>query len=77
VTTSISLNFNLCLVIAIHISAVLFYPAGQRENLIHPMLADTSACRGTAASTGRALVSPWRALAVLVVVGVAVWLLVR
>ena len=38
-TTVHKLNFNLLLlVIAVHISAVLFYLLVKRENLIHPML---------------------------------------
>ena len=77
-TTIHKLNFNLLLlVIAIHISAVLFYLLVKRENLIHPMVSGSKQLPPDLANPIPRLVSPWRALAVLAVVGVAVWLLVR
>jgi hypothetical protein len=43
-------NLNLLLVIAAHISAVLFYLLVKRENLIHPMLSEAQTL---AVGTGR------------------------
>ncbi len=71
-------NFNLLLaVIAIHVAAVLFYLLVKRENLIHPMLSGRKHVLPELAGSTPRLVSPWRALAALVVVGLSVWLLVR
>ena len=72
------LNFNLLLlVIAVHLSAVLFYLLIKRENLIHPMLSGRR--RLPPGLVGRAprLVNPWRALPVVAVAGALVWLLAR
>ena len=77
-TTIHKLNFNLLLlVIAIHLSAVLFYLLVKRENLIHPMLSGQKRLPSERAGQAPRLVSPWRGLAALAVVGVGVWLLVR
>ncbi len=77
-TTVHKLNFNLLLlVIAVHISAVLFYLLVKRENLIHPMLSGHKRLPPELAQPAPRIVSPWRGLAALVAVGVAVWLLVR
>jgi len=71
-------NFNLLLaVIAIHVAAVLFYLLVKRENLIHPMLSGRKRLPPELAGQVPRLVSPWRGLAALVVVGLSVWLLVR
>lgn len=71
-------NFNLLLVvIAVHISAVLFYLFVKRENLIHPMLSGRKHLPADLASAAPRIVSPWIGLVVLVVAVVAVWLLVR
>ncbi len=77
-TTVHKLNFNLLLlVIAVHISAVLFYLLVKRENLIHPMLSGHKRLPPELAQPAPRIVSPWRGLATLVAVGVAVWSLVR
>ena len=77
-TTVHKLNFNLLLLmIAVHLSAVLFYLLVKHENLIHPMLSGLKHLPPELANPAPRLVSPWRALAALAVVGVAVWLLVR
>ncbi len=77
-TTIHKFNFNLLLlVIAVHISAVLFYLLVKRENLIHPMLSGRKRLPPDLASTAPRIVSPWIGLAVLAVAVVAVWLLVR
>lgn len=71
-------NFNLLLaVIAVHISAVLFYLLVKHENLVHPMLSGRKRLSPEWATQAPRLVSPWRALVVLVVVGLGVWMLVR
>lgn len=71
-------NFNLLLaVIALHVAAVLFYLLVKRENLIHPMLSGRKRLPPALAGQVPRLVSPWRGLAALVVVGLSVWLLVR
>ena len=71
-------NFNLLLaVIAVHISAVLFYLLVKHENLVHPMLSGRKRLPPELATQAPRLVSPWRALVVLVVVGFGVWMLVR
>lgn len=71
-------NFNLLLaVIAIHVAAVLFYLLVKRENLIHPMLSGRRRLPPELVGRVPRLVSPWRGLAALVVVGLSVWLLVR
>lgn len=77
-TTVHKLNFNLLLlVIAVHISAVLFYWFVKRENLIHPMLSGRKYLPpGLLGETPR-MVSPWLGLAVLAVAAAAVWSLVR
>ena len=77
-TTVHKLNFNLLLlVIAVHISAVLFYLLVKRENLIHPMLSGHKRLPPELAQPAPRIVSPWRGLAAVVAVGVAVWSLVR
>jgi cytochrome b len=77
-TTIHKLNFNLLLlVIAVHISAVLFYLFVKRENLIHPMLSGRKHLPPDLANAAPRIVSPWIGLAVLAVAVVAVWLLVR
>lgn len=77
-TTVHKLNFNLLLlVIAVHISAVLFYLLVKRENLIHPMLSGYKRLPPELAQPAPRIVSPWRGLAALVAVGIAVWSLVR
>ena len=77
-TTVHKLNFNLLLlVIAVHISAVLFYLLVKRENLIHPMLSGHKRLPPELAQPAPRIVSPWRGLAALVAVGIAVWSLVR
>ncbi len=71
-------NFNLLLaMIAIHVAAALFYLLVKRENLIHPMLSGHKHVPPELAGRAPRLVSPWRGLAALVVVGLSVWLLVR
>jgi cytochrome b len=77
-TTIHKLNFNLLLaMIAVHLSAVLFYLLVKRENLIHPMLSGRKHLPPERVSQAPRLVSPWRGMAALVVVGLSVWLLVR
>ena len=77
-TTVHKLNFNLLLlVIAVHISAVLFYLLVKRENLIHPMLSGRKHLSPEREGLAPRLVNPWLGLAVLLVASVATWLLVR
>ncbi|MDS4026912.1 MAG: cytochrome b/b6 domain-containing protein [Candidatus Contendobacter sp.] len=77
-TTIHKLNFNLLLlVIAVHLSAVLFYLLVKGENLIHPMLNGCKHLPPELASPAPRIVNPWRGLAALAVAVVAVWLLVR
>ena len=77
-TTVHKVNFNLLLlVIAAHISAVLFYLLVKRENLIHPMLSGRKHLPTKQAEAAPRMVSPWLGLAVLLVAAVAVGLLVR
>ena len=77
-TTIHKLNFNLLLlVIAVHLSAVLFYLLVKRENLVHPMLTGHKRLPPEQLGAIPRLVSPWRGLVVLVGAGIAVWLLVR
>ena len=77
-TTIHKLNFNLLLaVIAVHISAVLFYLLVKRENLIHPMLSGRKHLTSETMDAAPRMVSPWLGLAALVVASLAVWLLVR
>jgi cytochrome b len=77
-TTVHKVNFNLLLlVIAVHISAVLFYLLVKRENLIHPMLTGRKLLSPEMAGSAPRMVSPWLGLAALVVAVVAVGLLVR
>ena len=77
-TTVHKVNFNLLLlVIAAHISAVLFYLLVKRENLIHPMLSGRKHLPPEQAEAAPRMVSPWLGLAVLLVAAVAVGLLVR
>ena len=77
-TTVHKVNFNLLLlVIAAHISAVLFYLLVKRENLIHPMLSGRKQLPTKQAEAAPRMVSPWLGLAVLLVAAVAVGLLVR
>ncbi|MDG4597019.1 MAG: cytochrome b/b6 domain-containing protein [Candidatus Contendobacter sp.] len=77
-TTIHKLNFNLLLlVIAVHLSAVLFYLLVKRENLVHPMLSGVKRLPPEQAGPAPRIVNPWRGLAVLVVAVVVVWLLVR
>jgi len=77
-TTIHKLNFNLLLlVIAVHLSAVLFYLLVKRENLIHPMLSGRKHLPPERLHSAPRIVSPWLGLAVLVGAGIAVWLLVR
>ena len=71
-------SFNLLLlVIAVHISAVLFYLLVKRENLIHPMLSGRKRLPPTLISPAPRIVSPWLGLAVFAAAVAAVWLLVR
>ena len=77
-TTVHKLNFNLLLlVIAVHISAVLFYLLVKRENLIHPMLSGRKHLSPEREGLAPRLVNPWLGLAALLVASVATWLLVR
>ncbi len=77
-TTIHKLNFNLLLlVIAVHLSAVLFYLLVKGENLIHPMLSGCKHLPPELAGPAPRIVNPWRGLAALAVAVVAVWLLVR
>jgi cytochrome b len=77
-TTIHKLNFNLLLLmIAVHLSAVLFYLLVKRENLIHPMLTGHKRLPPEGLHSAPRLVSPWRGLAALAGAGIAVWLLVR
>jgi cytochrome b len=77
-TTIHKLNFNLLLaVIAVHISAVLFYLLVKRENLIHPMLSGRKHLSSEQIDAAPRMVSPWLGLAALAVASLAVWLLVR
>ncbi len=70
-------NFNLLLlVIAVHISAVLFYLLVTRENLIHPMLSGRKRLPPELAGAAPRIVSPWVGLGALLVAVAAVWLLV-
>ena len=77
-TTIHKLNFNLLLaVIAVHISAVLFYLLVKRENLIHPMLSGRTHLSSNLIGTAPRMVSPWLGLLALAAAGLMVWLLVR
>lgn len=77
-TTVHRINFNLLLlVIAIHISAVLFYLLVKRENLIHPMLSGRKHLPVEWLTQIPRIVSPWLGLAALLAAGTGVWLLVR
>lgn len=77
-TTIHRLNFNLLLaMIAVHLSAVLFYLLVKGENLIHPMLSGHKRLAPELIGAAPRMVSPWLGLAVLAAVGIAVWLLVR
>lgn len=77
-TTVHKVNFNLLLVvIAVHVSAVLFYLLVKRENLIHPMLSGRKHLSPELAGSAPRLVSPWLGLAALAVAVVAVGFLVR
>lgn len=78
-TTIHKFNFNLLLlVIAVHISAVLFYLFVKRENLIHPMLSGRKHLPANLAGPAAPrIVSPWLGLVVLAVAIAVVWLLVR
>ncbi|MCC6134574.1 MAG: cytochrome b/b6 domain-containing protein [Candidatus Contendobacter sp.] len=77
-TTVHKVNFNLLLVvIAVHVSAVLFYLLVKRENLIHPMLSGRKHLSPELVGSAPRLVSPWLGLAALAVAVVAVGLLVR
>ena len=77
-TTIHKLNFNLLLlVIAVHISAVLFYLLVKRENLVHPMLSGFKRLPPELAGAAPRIVNPWLGLAALAVAGFPVWLLVR
>ncbi len=77
-TTIHKLNFNLLLlVIAVHLSAVLFYLLVKRENLIHPMLNGFKRLPPEWSSPAPRIVNPWRGLATLAIAVAAVWLLVR
>lgn len=76
-TTVHKLNFNLLLLlIAVHLSAVLFYLLVKRENLIHPMLSGHKHLPPERLHSAPRLASPWRALAVLAAVIAGVWWLV-
>ncbi|HCB15238.1 MAG TPA: hypothetical protein DEP36_16960 [Gammaproteobacteria bacterium] len=71
-------NFNLLLVvIAVHITAVLFYLLVKRENLIHPMLSGRKHLPLEQVDRVPHMVSPWLGLAVLAVAILAVGLLIR
>lgn len=77
-TTVHKVNFNLLLlVIAVHISAVLFYLLVKRENLIHPMLSGRKHLPPEQAEAAPRMVSPWLGLAALLVAAVAVGVLAR
>lgn len=77
-TTIHRLNFNLLLaMIAIHLSAVLFYLLVKRENLIHPMLSGRKQLPPEQAITAPRMANPWLGLAALAIAGISVWLLVR
>ena len=78
-TTIHKFNFNLLLlVIAVHISAVLFYLFVKRENLIHPMLSGRKHLpTDLAGPAAPRIVNPWLGLVVLAVAIAVVWLLVR
>lgn len=78
-TTIHKFNFNLLLlVIAVHISAVLFYLFVKRENLIHPMLSGRKHLPADLAGPAAPrIVNPWLGLVVLAVAIAVVWLLVR
>jgi len=77
-TTIHRFNFNLLLlVIAVHLSAVLFYLLVKRENLIHPMLSGVKRLSPEQAGPAPRIVNSWRGLAALAVAVAAVWLLVR
>lgn len=77
-TTVHKLNFNLLVVvIAVHVSAVLFYLLVKRENLIHPMLSGRKYLPPELAGQAPQLVNLWRVLPVIAVAGTLVWLLVR
>lgn len=77
-TTVHKFNFNLLLlVIAVHVSAVLFYLFVKRENLIHPMLSGRKRLPPDMIKQTPRIVCPGLGLAVLAVAVAAVWLLVR
>lgn len=77
-TTIHRFNFNLLLaVIAVHITAVLFYLLVKRENLIHPMLSGRKHLPPEQVDRVPHMVSPWLGLAVLAVAILAIGLLIR
>lgn len=77
-TTVHRINFNLLLlVVAIHISAVLFYLLVKRENLIHPMLSGRKRLPAEWLAQTPRIVNAWSGLAALLAAGIGVWLLVR
>lgn len=76
-TTIHHFNFNLLLaVIAVHISAVLFYLLVKRENLIHPMLSGCKHLPLEQVGQAPRMASPWLGLVVLAVAILVVWLLI-
>ena len=77
-TTLHKVSFNLLLaMIAVHLSAVFFYLLVKRENLIRPMVTGNKQLAPEHAEPAPRIVSPWLGLAVLIIVALAVWLLVR
>lgn len=76
-TTVHKVNFNLLLaVIALHVSAALFYLLVKKENLIHPMVSGVKRLPSHLLETPPRIVSPWLGLAMLAAAVVAVGLLV-
>lgn len=76
-TTVHKVNFNLLLlVIAVHISATLFYLFVKKENLIYPMLSGVKRLSPGLLDKTPRIANPWLGLAIFLIAVVAVWLLI-
>lgn len=77
-TTVHKVNFNILLAfIALHIGAVLFYLLVKGENLVRPMFTGNKHLPPAHATPAPRIANQWSALAILGVVMLGVWLLVR
>lgn len=77
-TTIHKYNFNVLLaLVVVHIGAVLYYLIYKRENLIGAMFTGRKHLPDTLASADRRMAGTGLAVVVVVILGAAVWLLVR